>query len=161
MTEEEIAEEFRIWRRYVAGRVPPFFPGFLETLREFRRRGGRVAVISHSETDIIERDYRQADPADPFLPDLIFGWTFEEERRKPSPWPALRALEEFGLSPAEALIVDDLKPGVLMSQASGIPVAGAGWGHRVPEIAEYMRRHCLRYFTSVGQLRDFLLSPAD
>jgi hypothetical protein len=44
-----------------------------------------------------------------------------------------------------------------MSQATGVAVAAAGWGHRIPEIAAYMRENCIGYFERVEDFRDFLL----
>jgi beta-phosphoglucomutase-like phosphatase (HAD superfamily) len=151
----ELDTEFEIWRSWTTSHVPPFFPGFLDLLRDYRSHGGRVAVISHSEVDVIETHYRAAqDP--PFLPDLVFGWDRDEGKRKPSAWPVMEPLRQFGCAPKEALIVDDLKPGVLMSEASGVAIAAAGWSHRVPEIERYMRDHSLRYCTSVEDLRELL-----
>jgi hypothetical protein len=49
---------------------------------------------------------------------------------------------------------------VLMSEASGVAIAAAGWGHRLPEIEEYMRAHSLRYCPRVDDLRQFLFAPA-
>ena len=138
MTREELAREFLIWRRWTTSRIPPFFPGFLDLLAEFRQRGGLVAVISHSEKDVIEGHYRAARNLR-FVPDLMFGWDHDEKRRKPSPWPVQEALRQLDCSPAQALVVDDLKPGILMSRAAGCDFAAAGWSHRVPEIEGYMR----------------------
>ncbi|HVP18998.1 MAG TPA: HAD family phosphatase [Spirochaetia bacterium] len=158
LNREELAQEFVIWRRWTTSRTPPFFPGFLDLLEEYRGRGGKVVVISHSEKDVIEGHYRAArDP--PFLPDLVFGWEHDELLRKPSPWPVQEALRELGLAPSEALILDDLKPGIIMSRATGVPVAAAGWSHRVPEIESYMRAHAVAYFPRVADLREFLLDP--
>jgi beta-phosphoglucomutase-like phosphatase (HAD superfamily) len=114
-------------------------------------------VISHSEKDVIEGHYRSAgDP--PFLPDIVFGWVEDPAKRKPNPWPVTEALRALGCAPAEALIVDDLKPGVLMGKAAGVAVAAAGWGHRIPPIEAYMRANSLAYFPSVEDMRSFLLA---
>jgi beta-phosphoglucomutase-like phosphatase (HAD superfamily) len=78
-------------------------------------------------------------------------------KRKPSPWPVREALREFSCRAEDALILDDLKPGVLMSQATGVPVAAAGWGHGIPEIAAYMRANSVGYFERVEDFRHFLL----
>lgn len=137
LTTAEMEQELEIWRRFTTRRQPEFFPGFLETLADFRRKGGKVAVISHSEEDVIAGHYRRAkDPMS--FPDLIFGWTNEERKRKPSPWPVRQALARFGLKPHEALIVDDLKPGILMSQAAGVAFAAAGWSHNVGHLYKPM-----------------------
>jgi beta-phosphoglucomutase-like phosphatase (HAD superfamily) len=152
MNPTELTTEFEIWRSWTTTHTPPFFPGFLQLLADWRRADGLVAVISHSERDVIEGHYKAADPP-VFLPDLIFGWEHEESRRKPSPWPVAEALRLFGCQREEALIVDDLKPGVLMSLASGVAIAAAGWSHRVPEIEAYMRAHSAAYCARVEDLR--------
>ena len=160
MTREELDVEFRIWRSFTSDRTPPFFPGFLDLLSDVRKAGGLVVVVSYSERDIIERHYRAAsDP--PFLPDLIFGWDHDESRRKPNPWPVQEALRLLDCAAAEALIVDDLKPGILLSQASGVAFAAAGWAHRVPQIESYMRANASVYCESVETLRKHLFSVPD
>jgi beta-phosphoglucomutase-like phosphatase (HAD superfamily) len=176
MTPAELERELEIWRSWTHAHVPPFFPGFLDLLKDYHRAGGRVAVISHSEAGVIEGHYRAAagglgaaagglgaaagapDAADPpFLPDLIFGWVADANHRKPSPWPVGEALRLFGLPAREALVVDDLKPGVLMARAAGVDFAAAGWSHRVEEIERYMREQAVAYCAGIQDLRALLL----
>jgi phosphoglycolate phosphatase/pyrophosphatase PpaX len=155
----ELAREMEIWRNWTGSHVAPFFPGFLDLLTDYRRHGGLVAVISHSEAGDIERHYRAAgEPL--FVPDLIFGWEQDAGRRKPSPWPVQQALARFDCPAAEALVVDDLKPGVLMARAAGVDFAAAGWSHRVAEIETYMRAHAEAYCPRIEDLRSLVL-PAD
>ena len=156
MSEEELKKEYEIWRGFTTRAAPPFFPGFLEVLRDFRAAGGKVAVISHSESDVIEEHYR-VNGIPGSHPDLVFGWVPDAARRKPSPWPVREALREFSCDPVDALVLDDLKPGVLMSEAAGVDLAAAGWGHGIPEIESYMRAHSVGYFRRVEDFRDFLL----
>jgi beta-phosphoglucomutase-like phosphatase (HAD superfamily) len=157
LSARELEVEYGIWRAFTTSRTAPFFAGFLETLREYRGRGGKIVVASHSESDLILRDYRSADGL-PLLPDLVYGWDADEQRRKPSPWPVQEALRRLAIPPARALIVDDLKPGVLMGQRTGVAAAAAGWAHCIPAIREYMQSSCLAYFESVGEFRDFILA---
>jgi len=117
-----------------------------------------VAVISHSEAGVIEGHYRSAaDP--PFVPDLIFGWEREAEKRKPSTWPVREALRRFECPPDAALVVDDLKPGLVMARAAGVDFAAAGWSHRVAEIQEYMKAHAAAYCATIDDLRMMILPP--
>ncbi len=153
---EEIRKEYEIWRSFTQERIPAFFPEFLETLREYKSRGGIITVVSHSEEDLIRRDYRAAGAED--LPEMVFGWDFDPAKRKPHPYPVQRILENYGLSPGQALILDDLKPAVEMSRTSGVAIAAAGWGHQIREIRSYMEKSCQNYFSSVAEFRDFLLS---
>ena len=156
MTPAELERELEIWRSWTTTHVPAFFPGFLELLQDYRREGGRVAVISHSEAAVIEGHYRGASRG-AFVPDLIFGWVPEAEHRKPSPWPVIEALRRFSCRPAEALVVDDLKPGVIMADAAGVDFAAAGWSHRVEEIERYMRAHAVAYCSNIDDLRALLM----
>lgn len=156
LTQEELAQELVIWRSYSTSRVPPFFPGFLPLLADYRAAGGKIAVVSHSEADVIASHYRGA-PGPAVRPDLIFGWDNDAEKRKPSPWPVREALRVFHCDPADALVVDDLKPGVLMSREAGVAFAAAGWGHRIPEIETWMRANAALYCASIDELRDVLL----
>ena len=157
LNEEELEIEYKIWRRFNTSRIPPFFPGFLESLRTYRDRGGIITVVSHSEEDIILNAYRDAQGSDGFQPDLVFGWDYDETRRKPSPWPVENILRRFSLSSDQALIVDDLKPGLLMSRATGVAIAAAGWAHQIPQIHAYMRENCDLYFSTVGEFSRFIL----
>ncbi len=151
---KELEVEFEIWRSFTTRRTPAFFPGFLPALGEYRERGGRIAVISHSEPEVIRGHYRAAGP---LSPDLVFGWHDEEEKRKPSPWPVRQALASLRIPEGQALVLDDLKPGVLMAREAGVAVVAAGWAHNIGEIRAYMRAHCLAYFETVEAFRNFLL----
>lgn len=159
LSEQEMETEYEIWRAFTTRRTPQFFPGFLEALSDYRSQGGKLAVVSHSERDVILSHYRSAQPGcdQPLLPDLIFGWETDEQKRKPSPWPVFEILKAFDLPGVRALIVDDLKPGIEMSQKAQVPAAGVGWAHRIPEVREYMQRHCLAYFDEVAEFRKFIL----
>jgi phosphoglycolate phosphatase/pyrophosphatase PpaX len=155
LSAEELAAEFEIWRSFTTRCTPHFFPGFLEALGEYRAAGGRIAVISHSEPEVIRGHYRAAGP---LVPDLVFGWHEEEQKRKPSPWPVQEALRHLDVPAERALVLDDLKPGVLMARAAGVAAAGAGWAHSIPRIRDYMRSNCLAYFETVRAFREFLLA---
>jgi beta-phosphoglucomutase-like phosphatase (HAD superfamily) len=67
------------------------------------------------------------------------------------------ALSRLGASAGEALVVDDLRPGVLMARAAGVAVVGAAWAHRVPRIRDWMRGNCLACFDTVEEFGAFLL----
>jgi beta-phosphoglucomutase-like phosphatase (HAD superfamily) len=157
MTKEEMEVEYDVWKAHTEATVPDFYPGFIETLSLFRENGGIVAVVSHSEKHIIERDYRSYNGKVKFIPDITFGWDYNSELRKPSPRPVREILQKYALEPSHALILDDLKPGVLMGKRTGVEVAGAGWGHNIPEIADYMRKHCIAYFERVEDFAGFIL----
>ncbi len=155
-SDKEIEEEYRIWQEYTQTRHPEFYPGFIEIIREYKENGGRVAVVSHSSEDFIKRDYERAGAGD--IPEIIFGWHMDEDKRKPAPFPVKeQILKEFGIRREEALIIDDLKPAVIMGRRTGVDVAGAGWGHQIPEIVTYMKDNCHHYFHELEGLKELLL----
>ncbi len=157
MSDDELEAEYRIWRTFTTTRVPDFYPGFIEALIEHRNRGGKIAVVSHSEKNLIERDYLSLDPEKSFMPDIIHGWNYDEKKRKPNPYPVFEILKALDMKPGQTLILDDLKPGVLMAKAAGIHAAAAGWGHKIPVIQEYMRKNCIAYFETVKDFADFIM----
>jgi phosphoglycolate phosphatase/pyrophosphatase PpaX len=159
MDDAELRQNYLIWREFTSSRVPGFFPGLLEIYAEHKRRGGILVVVSHSEAEMIERDYRVASTiatGAAFMPDLVFGWDDDPEKRKPHPFPLLETMERFGLAKEEILVLDDLKPGADMAAAVGIDFAAAGWGHSIPEIREAMQGHCRYYLERVEELRAIL-----
>lgn len=154
-SQDEIETEYRIWQEYVEDKHPNFYPGFLDIVREFKKRGGRVAVVSHSNSEIIKRDYERAGAGD--IPEIIFGWDINEDKRKPAPYPVEEILRQFEIESHEALIIDDLKPAVIMGRSTGVHVAGAGWGHQIPEIVDYMKENCHYYFHELHEFRKLIL----
>merc|ERR1712129_88854 len=131
--------------------TPRFYKGFAEFLSRFRGLGGKVAVISHSPAEVIARHYAAHSRAAEIRPDFILGWDTNPERRKPSAWPALHALQQLGVAPDEAVVLDDLSPGIRMARAAGIQAAAAGWGHAVPTIQQDMRHECDHYLSTVDE----------
>ena len=153
LNEKEMAEEEEYWVRFVKGHIPTAFEGISEIISEFRKRGGIVAVDSHSFREYIERDYQKnALPT----PDIIYGWDIPKEQRKPAPYTLFDLMKRYNLSPEEIIVVDDLKPGYDMARAAGVPFAAAGWAYDIPEIESFMRKNCDFYLKTVEDLRHLL-----
>lgn len=153
MDENEMKREIDYWASYVENHIPTAYNGIGEIIKEFRARGGIVAVDSHSLLKYIERDYRHnALPT----PDVIYAWDLPEEQRKPSPYTLFDLMKRYSLSPNEVLVVDDLKPGYDMARGAGVDFAAAGWAYDVPEIEGFMRENCDYYLKSVEELRKIL-----
>lgn len=153
-TEQEMQEEFQLWLEYVKTHIPPAFPGIRELVLEQKRRGGYVCVVSHSGRQNILRDYREHIGVEP---DLIFSWEDPAPQRKPHTYPLEKIMETYGLSPADLLMVDDLKPGRDMAKNAGVAIAYAGWCRtNVPEIGQIMRSWCDYAFDTPAALYDFL-----
>ena len=153
MTWEQMLDEEAYWKEYVKHHVPKAYPGIREILEEQKARGGKVCVVSHSFEDNIRRDYRENGLPEP---DLIFGWEYPPEQRKPAVWPLEQIMKTFGMKPEELLVVDDLKPGYDMAKAAGVPFAAAGWANDIPQIESFMRANCGLYFKTVKELQAYL-----
>lgn len=154
----ELNTEHTLWRKYTRTRIPDFYDGFIDLLDKYRQLGGKITVVSHSECDVIEHHYRHHTNGLDLKPEIIFGWNSDETKRKPHPYPVNTILSELGIKPEEALIVDDLKPGAQMGKASGVKVAAAGWGHRIPAIQQDMADSCDFYFNTIAEFADFLFT---
>ena len=153
LSEREMKEEEVYWTDFVARFIPDAYEGMRELLEDYRRAGGIIAVTSHSFSHYIRRDYEHnALP----MPDVIYGWELEREKRKPRPFALFDLMEKYGLSPDEMLVVDDLKPGLDMAHAAGVPFAAVGWAYQVDEIRAYMQKNAEFYLDRVAQLRELL-----
>jgi phosphoglycolate phosphatase/pyrophosphatase PpaX len=152
-TKEEQEYQYKMWRKYVQTKAPDFYEGFPELIRKYKNMGGIVTVVSHSEKAEIERDYKLKCG---MVPDMVFGWEDEAERRKPSPYPIREILKAFNLGASEVLVVDDLKPGLVMARSCEVNFVGAGWSHKIQGIIDYMKINADYYFTTVDEFRRFL-----
>lgn len=151
-TQEEVMQEFELWKIYVRTHIPPAYEGMSSLLRRFRKEGGIICVSSHSGVENITRDYLTHFG---FLPHQIFGWELME-KRKPHPFALAEIMRIYDLKPEEMLMVDDMKTGFHMSKACNVPFACAGWSHVDPAISDVMRQECALYFETVAQFKEFL-----
>ena len=152
-TEEEQEHQQVVWKKYTQSTVPDFYELFAETIQEFKKQGGIVTVVSHSERNRIERDYSIHCG---FVPDATFGWELPEHQRKPHPYPIKEILKRFNLQETEVLMLDDLKPGMEMAKSCNVDFAAAGWSHIIPEIKDQMKKESKYYFDTVEQFNQLL-----
>jgi phosphoglycolate phosphatase-like HAD superfamily hydrolase len=151
---EEQEYQYKVWTSYTKSKIPEFYPGFAELIKDFKNAGGIICVASHSESEQIKRDYMINCG---IVPDKIFGWDLEVDKRKPNPYPIKEAMRVFNLSSKDILVVDDLKPGLDMAKSCDIDFASAGWSHLIPEIIDFMKDNSNYYLSSVSELRDLVL----
>lgn len=151
---EEQAYQYKIWNSYTKSKIPEFYPGFPELIKEFKSLGGIICIASHSESKQIERDYKINCG---ILPDKIFGWDLEDYKRKPNPYPIRETMKTFNLNKEDILVVDDLKPGLDMARTCNVDFASAGWSHLIPEIIDFMKENSNYYLSSVDELRNIIL----
>ena len=153
-TEAELVSEYQGWQNYILDHIPSPFPGIERVIRRQRAEGGLICVVSHSCRQNITRDYKTHFGLEP---DLIFGWDYPEEQRKPSAYPMEKIMETYDLQPDQLLVVDDMKPAWEMARKVGSPIAFAGWGREgYPEIVKEMKSLCDYSFFSPEALEKFL-----
>ena len=141
------------WLDYVDSHVPAAYGGIREITKRQKTEGGLIAVVSHSHRTNILRDWAANDLP---VPDAVYGWERPEEERKPAPFPLEDIMRRFSLAPEELLMIDDLKPGYDMACAAGVDFAAVGWANDIPQIEDFMRANCERYFKTVEELDAFL-----
>lgn len=153
-SDAELSEEYCGWKAYVKAHIPAPFPGIKEIIDKQKELGGLVCVVSHSTEETILRDYRAHFG---LQPDEIYGWDYPEHQRKPNPYPLLEIMRKYNLSPAEILVVDDMKPAWEMASSVQAPIAFAGWGRQdYPEIYQEMTSLCNYTFDKTDELYRFL-----
>ncbi len=153
-SDKELEAEYQYWKAYAASHIPAPYPGIGPLLHRYRAAGGLICVSSMSAQENILRDYRAHYGLEP---DMIFGWDLLPEQRKPNPYALHRILEDHALSPAELLMVDDMKFAVPMARSVGVDIAFAGWGRvDFPDICGEMEKLCDHSFYSTESLEKFL-----
>lgn len=106
---------------------------------------------------MVREHYKQQTEIPGFMPDRIIGWTGDSSKNKPEPWPVFDVMREYGVQKSEILVVDDLKPGIIMARKAGVDTLGVGWSHRIPEIIADMKKNCTYYADSIEDFEEILL----
>ena len=154
-TPAEMDVEADMWHKWTYHTVPHAYPGIDTLLSDFRRAGGYICVVSHSETRVILRDY---DARFHMEPDLIFSWDLPREKRKPDPYALHEIEKKLALSPSDILVLDDMSLGLTMARRGGASFAWAGWSETAPVVGDFMRAHADYTFDTPQALRDFLIA---
>lgn len=152
-TPQEMETEYRIWKSFTTKNIPLPFEGWDQLFKRFRVNQGKVVVISHSERTEILRDYQTHFG---FTPELVYGWELGEDHRKPNRYPLMDALNRLGLSPRDALVLDDMRLGQEMADKCGVDFAWAGWTHSNPELIMTIKNSSDRYFATLDEFLDYL-----
>lgn len=101
------------------------FPHVEETLRELKRKGYRLGIVTTKFTVSALPSLTHFGIVDLF--DVIIGLE-HVKRHKPDPEPVLKALA--ALPHQDAVMVGDTEGDLLAGRAAGILVCAVGWSHR-------------------------------
>jgi len=102
------------------------YPGTRDLLQQLAADGIRMAVISNKQ-EALSRLILKTLEVDAFFDIIAGGDTFAE--MKPSPLPLARVVDEFGCSPAEAVMVGDSINDIQAGNRAGISTIGCRWGY--------------------------------
>jgi len=150
---DEMKIEYDIWKQYTKATIPSPFEGIKEILQTYKQQGGKIVVVSHSESSEIRRDYITHFG---FEPDLVFGWELGSALRKPNPYPLLQTLEKLHLNPEDCLVLDDMKLGLEMAQCMNVDFACAAWSHTNEKIRSQMIKSSTYYLETVLDLKKLI-----
>jgi beta-phosphoglucomutase-like phosphatase (HAD superfamily) len=125
-SEDEMQIEYKIWKSHTISKQADPFDGWLELLHKFKEHGGRIVVVSYSESNEILRDYTDHFG---FSPDLIFAHDHGKDKLKPNPFPIHKLMEDFKLSKNEILVIDDMPVGFEMAKNADVDFIWAQWAY--------------------------------
>jgi len=145
----EMEVEYQIWKQNTSKTIPPFYPQMAQLLTEYKAMGGLIAVVSHSESKEISRDYLSHVG---FLPDYIYGYDQNEAMRKPNPAPLLHFMNRYQLQKEDVMVVDDMKDGFFMAKACGVAFAAAGWSMQLEDMKSFFLDHADYFLVEPNQL---------
>ena len=121
---DAVFADYRDW--YVAhscDKTVPY-PGTVEALRELRRRGAKVAVISNKNDPAVQALGKK------FFPDIPVLGEIPPMPRKPAPDMIVCMLEKLGVSGEDAVYVGDSEVDIVTAQNSRMDFIGVSWGFR-------------------------------
>ncbi|MGH7373269.1 MAG: HAD family hydrolase [Candidatus Rokuibacteriota bacterium] len=108
------------------GRAPIPMPGVPEVLQRIRASGYRMALASSAEPRLIEANLAALSLRSLF--EAVVSGT-QVPRGKPAPDVFLAAAERLGVAPADCLVIEDSRNGLLAAKAAGMRCAVVPCSH--------------------------------
>ncbi len=152
-TPDDLKVEYRIWKEFTQMTPSLAFDGFKDLLTQFKEQGGKIAVVSFSESSEIIRDYQQAFQ---FSPDLIFAHDTHRHELKPSPFAVHQCIDQFNLSKEAVVVIDDNPSGFHMAQSAEVDFYYATWAHQDDLIIDMIQTENGPLLKSVNELHHLL-----
>lgn len=145
LNEEKIKFIFDEWNKNTIGQIGIFYEEIKNFLIEFIQKDGIIGVVTHSRKDRIEKDYMYNLK---FIPEDIYSWELGKDMRKPSIYPIENIKQKYGLSNEEILVIDDLKPGLIMAKNGKVDFLWAGWAYKNPCFLNEMIKNSTYFATN-------------
>ena len=139
---EEVFQTFRShYLEHCLDTTQPY-PGILPMMEKLRESGVKIAIVSNKLHPAVQELNRR------FFADLVTSAVGESEtvRRKPHPDGVLKALEELGSRPEDAVYVGDSEVDWETARQAGLRCVLVLWGFRdedflrgLPGVQEYLK----------------------
>ena len=100
------------------------YPGVVDMVAQLKAAGYKLAIVSSKKRDFLIRGMKCVGLYDYF--DYILGGD-DVDNPKPHPEPVLKAVNHYGLTPAECVMVGDNEHDIESAQAAGVMSVGVGW----------------------------------
>ncbi|WP_340372425.1 pyrophosphatase PpaX [Peribacillus sp. FSL E2-0218] len=109
------------------------FDGVYETVQTLKQAGYKLAVVTTKKRDVVEKGLRLSN-LDQFFEVVV---TLDDvENAKPDPEPLVKALNQLGSVPEEAIMVGDSYHDILGGKNAGTKTAGVAWSIKGREYLE-------------------------
>ncbi|KQU20283.1 MULTISPECIES: pyrophosphatase PpaX [Peribacillus] len=109
------------------------YDGVFETIQTLKQSGYKLAVVTTKKRDVVEKGLRLS-KLDQFFDVVV---TLDDvEKAKPDPEPLVKALNQLGSVPEEAIMVGDSYHDILGGKNTGTKTAGVAWSIRGREFLE-------------------------
>jgi phosphoglycolate phosphatase-like HAD superfamily hydrolase len=150
---EEMLIEYTIWKSFTQSKQAQPFDGWKELLNTFRNQGGKIVVVSYSESKEILRDYQDHFG---FKPDLIFAYDHGPEKLKPHTYPIYTLMETLQINTDEILVIDDMPVGYEMAQKAQVDFIWAQWAFFDDTLNEHIKKTSYRACNNVYTLFEIM-----
>ncbi len=148
---EKVLETFNdYYGRHCADLTAPY-EGILPTLREMKRRGARMAIVSNKGNEAVQQLRTK------FFADLIPTAVGESEtvRRKPNPDAVLEAMRQLRATIGDAVYVGDSEVDIETARRAGLPCISCTWGFRTEQ--HLIENGATQFVRSPEELLDFVV----
>ncbi|MBL4954999.1 pyrophosphatase PpaX [Neobacillus sp. YIM B02564] len=132
---EEMVADYRAFNIAQHDALVKEFPGVYQTMKTLMEKGYKLGVVTTKKFDVAMKGLRLL-KLDPFF-EVVIAMD-HVKKFKPEPEPILTALEQFGSTPAEAIMVGDNYHDILGGKNAGTLTAGVAWSIKGRDyIAQY------------------------
>ena len=126
------------------------YPGVVDMIASLKNHGYKLAIVSSKKRDFLIRGMKCVGLYDYF--DYILGGD-DVDNPKPHAEPVLKAVNHYGLTPGECIMVGDNEHDIEAAGAAGVTSVGVGWAFKgIPHLEKFNPDHILHNAEDMLQL---------